>query len=162
MYYVNIRKAFDTVNRTNFLNKLRILFNLDDTVIACISSFLYNRKQFCRSLDTSSSQQVNPIGVPQGSILGPIFFSLFINDCPNYVTYADMLLYVDDTALLMKEKHLGKLYSDMEHNLFLTDLWLRSNKLPSIVIKVCSQFLMYQDLWIKDSFHSKLIWGNTD
>ena len=40
-----------------------------------------------------------------------------------------MLLYADDTALLMKEKHLGKLYSGMEHNLFLTDLWLRSNKL---------------------------------
>ena len=127
--YIDLKKAFDSVNHKLLLNKLKLLFNFDDTVILWLHSFLFNRTQYCKFLDKCSKGQMNPLGVPQGSILGPILFSLFINDCPLYTIDCNIVLYADDTALLMKSKNICELTVGMEKNLHSLSLWLRNNKL---------------------------------
>ena len=127
--YIDLKKAFDTVNHTMLLNKLNRLFKFQNCAISWITSFLSNRKQFCSFLGTSSTSLINPIGVPQGSILGPTLFSLFINDCPSVLENSNIVLYADDTALLVKDKNVCKAVNIMEDNLYLLHLWLRANKL---------------------------------
>ena len=97
---LDISKAFDRVWHAGLLHKLKS-YGISGQIFGLISSFLSNRRLRV-VLDGKSSQEypVNA-GVPQGSILGPTFFLLYINDLPDNVI-CDITLYADDTALYSK------------------------------------------------------------
>ena len=128
MILIDLQKAFDTINYEILLEKMTFL-NFSPPTIAWFRSYLTNRS-FIVDVDSTLSEPAElACGVPQGSILGPLLFILYINDLPQAVTDSDIRLYADDTCISFKNKHVNiineKLYQDFNT---LCD-WFLDNKL---------------------------------
>ena len=99
--YVDFKKAFDTVNHKLLLKKLKF-YNIKDFALKWIESYLSDRTQITQIGNLRSSERVVKTGVPQGSILGPIFFICYINDIIDTCKNSKILLYADDTVMYKK------------------------------------------------------------
>lgn len=112
MVVVDFRKAFDLVDHKLLLKKLR-LYKLSNEVLNWFSSYLFERKQKVYINNTESKTENIECGVPQGSILGPLLFLMFINDLPLYTENVFTDLYADDTTLY----HISQTQALLEQNL---------------------------------------------
>ena len=101
--YLDLRKAFDTVDSQILLGKLK-RYGVRNRAFQIIQSYLENRKQCVKVGERVSNYKDVRMGVPQGSILGPILFILYVNDLPKISPNITCLLYADDTAILIKHK----------------------------------------------------------
>ena len=101
--FLDLRKAFDTVNHSVLLSKLSI-FKLSANVLKWLQSYLANRFQSVRIKDKISPLRSCNMGVPQGSILGPLLFSTYINDLPTVCDDVETLRYADDTVIFTHGK----------------------------------------------------------
>ena len=81
-----------------------------------------------------------PIGVPQGSILGPLLFTIYINDLPNYLNHYDVTLYADDTVLYVSSKSVYTIESELNSDLNILNWWLTLNRLSLNISK--SKFII--------------------
>ena len=98
--YFDFGKAFDSVSHDLIIHKLQNQFNIDGMLLKFILNYLENRQQ--RVVIDNEMSQLIPVhsGVPQGFILGPLLFVLFINDISDYVSPGtNILLYADDTKI---------------------------------------------------------------
>ena len=127
--YFDFAKAFDTVNHDLILHKLKHQYNIDGRMLKFIANYLHNRKQ-CVVIGNSSStpRSVNS-GVPQGSILGPILFVLFINDITTGLTSGtECALYADDTKIWREISN----HNDstiLQHDIDFLKSWADANKM---------------------------------
>lgn len=134
--YLDLQKAFDTVDHYILLNKI-YKYGIRGKVWDWFKSYLTNRKQFVAIGDINSVTEVLHCGVPQGSILGPLLFLIYVNDIKNCVTDCDVKLFADDTNVFVSGKSVHNVIN--QSNLILSSLsdWLVCNKLSISIDKTC-------------------------
>ena len=103
--FVDLEKAFDTVNHQILLSKLDH-YGIRGKANDWIKSYLSNREQFVNLNDFTSSKNPIKCGVPQGSILGPLLFIIYINDMKKAIKDCIINQFADDTNLLYAHKDL--------------------------------------------------------
>ena len=96
--FIDFTKAFDSISHSLLLRKLHTI-GVVDTALCWFQDFLSNRRQRVVIDGHSSSRLYVQQGVPQGSLLGPLLFSIYTNDMPSVVTKASINMYADDTEL---------------------------------------------------------------
>ena len=130
--FLDLSEAFDTIDHTILLAKLRY-YGIHDTALLILKSYLNNRKQYVEFEDTKSEILPITVGVPQGSILGPLLFIIYINDFSEASSIFKFIMYADDTTLL---SNLASFGNDIETKEYLINAelsnvieWLNINKL---------------------------------
>ena len=97
--FLDLSKAFDTLNHKILLNKLKY-YGIEGVPLQLFKSYLTNRTQFVEIDDIKSDTLHIATGVPQGSILGPLLFIIYINDFSESSQVFNFIPYADDTTLL--------------------------------------------------------------
>ena len=132
--FVDLQKAFDTVDHTILLNKL-YHYGIRGTSNEWFKSYLTNRTQFVTINGTDSDIRSMEFGVPQGSVLGPLLFLLYINDLHNCIKYSTVRHFADDTNLLLVNSSLKQLKKHINIDLRCLSTWLKANKISLNVSK---------------------------
>ena len=158
--YLNLKKAFDTVNHNELHTKLEH-YGIKRNANYWLLSFLTDRKEYTNVTGKDSNSQEITHGVLQGSVLGPLLFIIFISDLNLSVTSSKVHHFADDTNLLLINKSLKKINSLINHDLALLVQWLRANEISlntsktEIFIfrpkhKIINQTLELQNKWGKN------------
>ena len=126
--YLDLKKAFDTVDHMILIRKL-VKYGFAGSTLKIFESYLVNRYQCVDYSGVRSSLKPVQIGVPQGSILGPLLFLLYINDFPNISNNIKFLLYADDTAIFFESDNVEALQLQIEQESIQICNWLQMNKL---------------------------------
>jgi retron-type reverse transcriptase len=121
---LDVQKAFDSVDHHLLCEKIRLAGMEPDW----FRSYLSNRKQTVCVNGVFSSQKTIQCGVPQGSILGPLCYLLYCNDMPSCVK-CKMIMYADDTILIVSHKNLDQLSNILSDELSHCFHWLANNRL---------------------------------
>ena len=127
LLFLDIKKAFDTVDHGLLIEKLKF-YGVNGTVILWIESFLSDRYQATRVGQNQSAFMRILCGVPQGSILGPLLFSIFINDITSICHLSKPCLFADDGALLFEDT-CRETYLAIKLEMLTITKWLEVNKL---------------------------------
>lgn len=126
---IDLAKAFDTIDHKILLKKL-YCYGFRDTSFDWCESYLSDRKQQVLINDTLSDFLTEqPYGVPQGSVLGPLFFLIYINDINTAIKSSYFHLYADDTIIIKSHDDLNTLVKNMESELLNVHDWLVLNGL---------------------------------
>lgn len=126
--FVDLKKAFDTVSHAILLLKLYHL-GISGSAFKVLESYLSNRCQIVKIGEVQSGPQKITYGVPQGSILGPLLFLIYINSIHEIGLNGDIALYADDTSLFYSGTSIGLIIEQAQHDLNLLQSWLKSNLL---------------------------------
>jgi ribonuclease P/MRP protein subunit RPP40 len=125
MVLLDLQKAFDTVDHHILMIKLKAL-GFDEPTIAWFQSYLNGRLQAVEIGGTLSTPASVLCGVPQGSILGPLLFLIYVNDMPLAVR-CKLLLYADDSALIVTDKNITEIQQTLSSELESIRGWLIDN-----------------------------------
>ena len=126
--FLDLKKAFDTVNHQILINKLNSI-NVSNHSQNWFKNYLSNRHQCVKIQNKRSNKKLITCGVPQGSILGPLLFIIYINDLDKYLHECKVNFYADDTALYTEANSYVELMLNLRLELSIVSEWLKANKL---------------------------------
>lgn len=126
--FIDLKKAFDTVDHTILLRKLNH-YGIRGSINNWFNSYLTGRTQTTQIGMEISNKEENTYGVPQGSVLGPLLFLIYINDIHKCSDVFKFCLFADDTNLLYADKELKSLETVVNRELLSVCEWLSANKL---------------------------------
>ena len=126
--FIDLRKAFDTVDHEILIKKLEH-YGARGIPKHWFCSYLNNRKQFVSINGFKSSLESISCGVPQGSVLGPLLFLIYINDLSCSIKYSTVYHFADDTNLLCINKSLKSLCNKINYDLKKLTDWLNGNRI---------------------------------
>ena len=139
--FVDFAKAFDTVDHSILISKLNH-YGIRGKANEWFRSYLSNRSQFVSISSTESSIKIIPHGVPQGSVLGPLLFLIYINDLHNAIFSSKTFHFADDTHLLHFNSDLLSLCNKVNRDLRSLQTWLKANKISLNAGK--TEFLIFR------------------
>jgi len=153
--YCDLSKAFDTLDHSILLDKLS-RYGIRGTALNLFKTYLEDRSLYVNHNNISSDMQLMPnFGVPQGSVLGPLLFIIYINDLRNSLKYSSHILYADDTTLYLIGNNLKELFSKMNEELHLLSTWFKVNKLSLNLEK--TNYVVFSSKYIDISKHKLVI-----
>ena len=126
--FIDFKKAFDTLNHNILLQKLE-LYGIRGPVFNLIKSYLSNRGMRVKIGDSFSSYRFVNIGIPQGSILGPLLFILYVNDMPGFTDEIFTVMYADDSNFCASNKSAHDLFGGINGKIELLYNWATCNRL---------------------------------
>ena len=126
--FLDLSKAFDTVNHNILLEKLKA-YGIQSENLKWFRSYLSNRKQFILYDDFKTEVKIAKCGVPQGPILGPLLFLIFINDLSNSSKVLDPVLFADEINLFCYDSNIRTLFETANQELSQINNWFLANKL---------------------------------
>ena len=138
--FLDLSKAFDTINHSILLEKLSS-YGVRGLALSWFESYLSSRKQFTSISVTHSEQMFISCGVPQGSILGPLLFLVYVNDINNAIKTGHPILFADDTNLLFMDKNLNRVKVSVNKEMVHISQWFIVNKLSINVAK--TKFIIF-------------------
>ena len=143
--YVDLQKAFDTVNHDILLYKL-FNYGIRGVVHDWFVSYLSRRQQFVQVDTVMSSIAKITCGVPQGSVLGPLLFLIYVNDIGNAVPKHKVKLFADDTNIFIFSNGLADLEMKSTNCINALNNWFLSNKLTLNLSKTCYMTFCHNQL----------------
>ena len=144
--FLDLSKAFDTINHDILLFKLKYYgFSLNS--LKLVENYLLNRVQYIQYADITSNELQITTGVPQGSVLGPLFFIIYLNDLHKINSSFTPIIYADDTTLLasLNQFHSNNhsISSNINNELSKFSTWLKLNKLSLNCRKTCAMIFKH-------------------
>lgn len=126
--FVDVSKAFDSLNHNILLHKLDY-YGVRGVVLNWFKSYLTSRYHYTVINNSRSLCSVMESGIPQGSILGPLLYIIYVNDIFNVHSNVKCVLYADDTVLIVRDKDVNNLFKRCSQLFALYSVWFTDNKL---------------------------------
>ena len=153
--FIDYKRAFEISDRNILINKL-FLYGLRGNVLKWFKNYVSDRKQRTYVNGVMSDEREVNYGVPQGSVLGPILFILYINDLKQFIgQHCEIRMFVDDTMLYVTEKSMDRMEQKLNSVMSHLDNWMSNNnmflntKKTFYMILKNDQMQMDRDLTIK-------------
>ena len=138
--FIDLSKAFDTLNHEILLKKLEF-YGVRGLPNNLLRNYLTNRQQYVQFSNRTSEMNTISCGVPQGSILGPLLFLLYVNDMPLVCKQLLFILFADDTNILYSNSNIIQLMNTVNTELTILSDWFMANMLSLNVQK--TSFMMF-------------------
>ena len=126
--FLDFSKAFHPINHDTLFNKLD-LYGIRGTTLCLFKSYLTNRYQYVEYNKEKSSKRNIVCGVPQGSILGPLLFLMYINDLPKVANKVFPLMFADDFNIFIEGNNIFTKQNELNMEMIKLSSWLKANNL---------------------------------
>ena len=153
--FLDLKKAFDTANHSILLKKMEH-YGFRGLALDWFSNYLADRKIFVSINGKDSSPKSMDVGVPQGSVLGPLLFLLLINDLPFATPALKVLLFADDTTFQLSGKNLDELFTCLNEELSRASEWFICNKLTLNISKTKYMIFRSKNMPLNNSIPLKI------
>lgn len=136
----DIKKCFDTIDHRILLKKLQ-LYGVYNQELNWFKCYLSNRKQIVKCHGNVSKKRTLNVGVPQGSVIGPLLFIVFINDISQHVNIGTANLFADDTLIYCSGNSLSEMNTKLQNCVDDVSLWYKTNNIAINEQKCCSMII---------------------